>query len=265
MARNSAATMMQKVGTLRQITGGKPFVVKDLPDDVYERLEYKSEPSLFMFVKSLVTGTSYCGRQLVRVGWGKYAWLQNPSMGGVKPEEKPVSPHFVARDFTSDEVAALDLVQEILIKRPDGFIRLIPSMVALESEEFLDFMDKLESVKAVAKIGANQVSEVGHVWGVVRDKFTDFYRIAQAVQSGQYEFSPEPVGLAPEIQPSPAEERLEALCQAMAKELAESRNRIKKLQEDMASAQADYSEEERRYKVFCSELGMLRRSAKPSR
>jgi DNA gyrase/topoisomerase IV subunit A len=186
----------------------------------------------------------------------------NPSQGVVEPEKPALSP-YVARDLTPDEAAALEIVQEILVKSQDGPIRLTSKMVAMENdEEFLDFMEKLESVKASAKIGTNDFSAGGYVWSLVRDKFSDFYQIAQAVRSGQYEFPSEPLPILEPTQSSAEEEQLMVLCRATAKELSKSKESVKKLEEELRQAKAKYSEDERRHKVFCSELDKLRHPAK---
>ena len=263
MAKSSAAAMEQKIKVLRQVTGGKSFIVRNLPGDICSRLDYNSREGFLVFLKTLANGTGYFGRQLIQISRNEYAWV-NPSNGGEAEPVKSVSLPYVARDLTSDEAAALDLVQDILIGSQDGPIRLTPKMVAMENddEEFLNFMEKLESVKASAKIGTNDFSAGGYVWSLVRDKFSDFYQIAQAVRSGQYEFPSEPLPILEPTQSSVEEEQLMALCRATAKELSKSKESVKKLEEELRQAKAKYSEDERRHKVFCSELDKLRHPVK---
>jgi len=143
----------------------------------------------------------------------------------------------------------------------------------LDPDDFTDFMDKLESAKVVQAVGTNNHVPGGQIWGLVRDKFNDFYQIAQAVRSGQYEFPPEPMPTPPVPEAKPKtvakaanseEKQLEALCVAVGKELAKSKERIVMLEDDLAKAKAKHSEEERRYTLFCSELDRLRHPAKPS-
>ncbi len=260
-----AEEIVRKVELLRHITQGKPFTIKELPKDILSRLDYTTRPGLHMLLRSLVTGESKCGRHLIKIGYGKYAWASSSNDEAVEP----VAPHQLAKGFTSEEEAALDIIQEILIKKPDGFIRLVPAMVALEPDEFLDFVEKLESVKVVAKVGVNSNSDVGHVWGLVRDKFSDFCQVLQAVRSGQYEFPPEPSSLLesePSVissPPSGTEEQLEALVSAMAQELSKSEGNIKGLEQALALAKAEHSEKDYSYRIFRSELDRLRRLAKP--
>lgn len=278
MAKNSVATMMQKLETLRQITGGRPFSMGDLTDDLIGKLGYVSRGCLNIFVRRLSVNDGYCGRQLIRVCHGHYAWVGG-SQGGVAEPVKPDSFPYIAKDLTSDEVVALDAIKRITTESQDGAIRLISSMFKLDPDDFMDFMDKLESAKVVQAVGTNSRVVGGQIWGLARDKFSDFYQIAQAVRSGQYEFPPEPEPVLPteEVKPkrpskankvapraqSSAEKQLEALCEAMGKLLSKSKERIKMLEDELRQAQAEHSEEERRHNVFCSELDGLRHRTKP--
>lgn len=262
MAKRSAAEMEQKVQTLRQITGGKPFVIKELPNDILSRLDYANEHGFRALIERLSNGESQYGRQLIRVGWGQYDWADSSSGADLKP----ASPPHVAKDLTLDEKVALDTIQEIVVKSQDGSIRLTRNMLAMNPEEFLDLMEKLEAVKAVAKIGTNSHSTGGHVWGVVQDKFNDFYRVAQAVRSGQYEFSPEepvlpsselpmdtaqpPVG-GSKINKVSTTERLSAeLCKALAEEIARHDKTIKRLEDELAKAREARSDSVQRFNSF---------------
>ena len=271
MGRRSAAEMEQKAEVLRRITGGKPFSFRDLFRDLpglLSQLDYTTQEGLRMFLHALSTVESMCGRQLNMVGRGKYVWI-NPSNGSTELV-KPVSPHHLARDLNPDEAAALEVVKEIMTKTQDGVIRLVPNMLAMNKDEFLDFMEKLESVKATAKIGANGQSIGGYVWGLVRDKFSDFYQIAQAVRSGQYEFPrEEPAVMAPEpaTPPRPVNQKtakvptLEklatAMCEAAGEEIAESDKKIKSLEAELVQIREARVESVRRFNLFRQELNKL--------
>ncbi len=106
MGRKSAEDMDLKVRILRQITGDRPFAIRDLPDMLHRQLDYSSKQSLYMSIQNLVTGKSQCGCQLVRVRHGEYAWLN--SAGGVIEPVQPVTLP------TTTPVK----VKEVLIKEP---------------------------------------------------------------------------------------------------------------------------------------------------
>lgn len=93
MARKSAAEMEQKVQILRQITGGKTFSIKGLPDDILNRLGYANENGLYQFIHRLSTGEGQCGRRLNQVGHhGQYAWLTSLSCEAEPAQSVTVKP-----------------------------------------------------------------------------------------------------------------------------------------------------------------------------
>ena len=92
MAKNFTAAMLQKVEILRQITGGAPFVVRRLNSDVYRRLDYSSRSGLTNFISTLADGTSVCGRQLTRIRYGHYTWLNSSQGGEAEPAKQDSSP-----------------------------------------------------------------------------------------------------------------------------------------------------------------------------
>ncbi len=263
--KRSVEEVEQKVDALCQITGGNPFTTKDLPDDIHRRLDYENRSGVLVLLERLANGTSCCGRQLKKVGRGEYMWI-NPSKMVSGELVKPASAHQVAKGMTTDEAVALDVIKEIMTKSQVGAIRLMPSMLAMNTDEFLDFMEKLESVKAMARIGTNGQSTGGYVWGLVRDKFGDFYQIAQAVRSGEYEFPREdPAPMAPEpTTPPPAanqkttkvstfEKLAAAMCKAAGEEIAESDKKIKSLEAELVQVREARVESVRRFNLFRQE------------
>lgn len=264
--KRSVEEMAQKVQTLRRITGGRPFFTTELPRDIYSQLGFSGRNSMLGFFARLTEGSNQVGRQLLRLGIGRYAWL-NPAQEGPGPE--PISPPDVAKDMILDEKVALDRIQEILVKSQDGVVRLVPRMLDMAPEMFLGLMERLEAVKAVARIGANGHSTGGQVWGLVRDKFGEFYRVAQAVRLGQHQFPPDeeddpmPALHTNPTSPLPAPTRSSkvgkastteklsaALCEALAKEIAENDKTIKRLEEELGQAREARAESVQRFNSF---------------